>query len=390
MNKKKILIGKVSTSELAKKFGTPLYVYDKNLIKERCRELKRNLPGVILYYACKANTNPEIVKLIFGEGFGIEAVSPGEIKVARKAGVPVSKLAFTCVSIDEDELVWVAKQGIRIRLDSLTQVERFGKHFPGREISVRLNQGIGAGHHAHVITGGPDSKFGIDVSQVGQLKKIADAYKLRITGLHQHIGSNILEASMFLKAMKALFDTAFLFPDLKKLDFGGGFGVPYRPAEKSLDIETLGRKMKTMISNFRRQYGRDVEMSFEPGRYLIAEAGYLLVQVNDIKRNPTKTFVGVNSGFNHLIRPAMYGSHHEILNMSNPGAKPEKVTIAGNICESGDVFAKNRMIANPKIGDILAIKNAGAYGYTMSSLYNLRPRPREIIVSGNKAKVIRK
>ena len=380
MEKKRRLLLKATGIKL----GTPVYIYDSKIIKEKCRELKKNLPGVNLYYACKANTNPEIIKLIYNEGFGIETVSPGEIKIAHKAGIPISKITFTCGSIDEKELVSVVKQGIRVHLDSLHQVEIFGQNFPGKEISVRLNLNIGAGYHSHVITEGPDSKFGIDISQIKQLKRLAEKYKLRITGLHQHIGSNILSVPIFLRAIDALFKTALLFPDLKHVDFGGGFGIPYKPKERRLDIKILGIKIKKTILNFIQKYGRKIKFSFEPGRYLVAEAGYLLVKVTDIKKNPTKTFVGVDSGLNHLIRPAMYGSYHEILNTSNAGSKKEKVTIAGNICESGDVFAKNRMIAKPKIGDILAIKNVGAYGYVMSSEYNSRPKPEEFMIIQNK------
>ena len=374
--------------EIASKFGTPIYFYDGETIRTACRELKRSLPGIKLYYACKANNNPEIVRLIHKEGFGIETVSPGEIAVAKRVGVSTSQMTFTCCSIDEKELVSVVKQGVRVYLDSLHQVEVFGKHFPGKEISVRLNLQIGAGHHSHVITGGPDSKFCVDNTHLEELKKLAARYRLRIVGLHQHIGSNILSDTILLKAMRVLFDTALLFPDLKHLDFGGGFGVPYKPDEKKLDIKKFSIKAKKLISNFTKKYGKKVEMSFEPGRYLVAEAGNLLVEVNDVKYNPTKTFVGVNSGFNHLVRPAMYGSYHEIINLNNTSGKKEKVTIAGNVCESGDVFAKNRMLPKSTIGDILTIKNAGAYGYAMSSDYNSRPKPKEFLKLSNKIKKI--
>src|SRR3989344_575495 len=337
---------------LAKNLGTPIYIYDSKLIRDRCKELKKNLPGVNLYYACKANTNPEILKIIHKEGYGIETVSPGEINIAKKAGVPTSKITFTCGSISEKELMSVVKQGIRVHLDSLHQVEVFGKHFPGKEISVRLNHGIGAGHHPHLITGGPDSKFGIDISQIRELKKLAKKYKLRIAGFHQHIGTNILDIPILLKATFAIFSTALLFPDLKHLDFGGGFGVPYKIGEKKLDVKKFGQEMNKLTLNFTAKYRRKVQISFEPGRYLVAEAGNLLVEVNDIKNNPTQTFIGVNSGMNHLVRPAMYGSYHEVINISSPKGKKKKVTIAGNICESGDVFAKGRLIVKPKVGNI--------------------------------------
>jgi|SRR3989344_2183018 len=374
---------------LAREVGTPIYVYDASIIKERCGELKRNLSGINLYYACKANTNIEVIKLIYRSGFGIETVSPGEIAAARRAEVPISKITFTCGSISEKELVSVVRQGIKVHLDSLHQVEIFGKNFPGKEISVRLNLNIGAGHHSHVITGGPDSKFGIDISKIKELKILAKKYSLHITGLHQHIGSNILSIPIFLQAMNALLKTAFHFPDLKYLDFGGGFGVPYKPEEKRLDIKLLGEKIKKEYANFTKKYGRKLTISFEPGRYLVAEAGHLLVEVMEIKNNPTKTFVGVNSGMNHLIRPSMYDSYHEIENLSaEKKRKKEKVTIAGNMCESGDVFAKNRKVAKPKLGDILSVRNAGAYGYAMASEYNSRPKPKEFLISGNKIKKV--
>jgi len=382
------MIGGILPKKIIQKYDSPLYVYDSEMIQEKCRILKKNFPKINFFYACKANTNPEILRLIKKQGVGIETVSPGEISVAKKVGVPVSKITFTCGSISEEELIWVAKQKIRIHLDSLRQVEIFGKHFPGEEISVRLNQGIGAGHHSHVITGGQESKFGINLADVGKLEKLAKKYNLRIIGLHQHIGSNILDVSIFMKAVNVLCNTAMNFPDLKHLDFGGGFGIPYKPEEKKFDIELLGKKVMARISAFTKEYGHSLEISFEPGRYLVAESGSLLVTVNDIKHNLTKIFIGVDSGFNHLIRPVMYDSYHEIINTNKNRKRKGKVTVVGNICESGDIFAKDRRIYFPEYGDILLIKNVGAYGYVMSSNYNSRHRPREILILNKKLKVV--
>lgn len=358
-----------------KKYQTPAYIYDLNTITERCKEIKESFPEANLYYACKANTNPEIIKHIYSQGFGIETVSPGEIKIAKKAGVPINKITYTCGSINETELFSVAKEGILMHLDSLHQVELIGKKFPGKEISVRLNLHVGAGHHSHVITSGSDSKFGIDVSHIKELKRTAEKYNLKITGLHQHIGSNVLKVSDFMKGVQAMLKISKEFPSLKHIEFGGGFGVPYNPKDKRLDIKKLGIEFKKAT----KFLDKTIKISFEPGRYLVAEAGELLVTVTDIKRNPKKTFVGVNSGMNHLIRPAMYDSHHEIVNISNPKGKKIKVNIVGNICESGDFFAKDRMLASPSIGDTLSIKNAGAYGYSMSSEYNSREKPKEYL-----------
>jgi diaminopimelate decarboxylase len=374
--------------EIGKKVGTPAYIYDADDINRKCRELKKNLPGVNLYYACKANTNKDIVKMIYKNGFSIETVSPGEIAIARRAGVPTSRITFTCGNITEKELISVARLGIRIYLDSLHQVEIFGKNFPGREISVRLNLRVGGGHHSHVITGGMNSKFGIDVSDLDELRKIASKYDLKIAGLHQHIGSNVLSASLLLKGIRAMIDTAYKFPDLKYLDFGGGFGVTYSPNDKTLDIKILGKNFERLADLFTKKYGRKLIMSFEPGRYVVAESGRLLVTVTDIKRNPRRTFIGVNSGINHLIRPAMYDSHHAILNLSNPKSKKEVVDVVGNICESGDFFAKSRLLSKARLGDILSIENSGAYGYVMASNYNSREKPKEYLVTGNQIRKI--
>jgi len=375
--------------EMLEEFGSPLYAYDAAIIRARCAELKEAFPDFTLYYACKANTNPSVVALIYKEGFGIECVSPGEIAVAHEAGVPIADIAYTCGSIHESELVEVVNLGIRMHLDSLTQVEQFGKHFPGRDISVRLNLGVGAGHHEHVITGGPDSKFGIDAANIDGLKALAEKYKLRITGLHQHIGSNILEVDTFIEAMDVLFEAASRIPELEHLDFGGGLGIPYNPGEARLDIAALGTAVSERVKRFTEETGRTLKMSFEPGRYLVAESGTLYVTVVDIKDNSEKTFVGVDSGMGHLVRPAMYGSHHTIDNVSRPDAPQKKVTIAGYYCESGDVLAKDRMLPMPEIGDILAIRNAGAYGYAMASDYNLRPRPAEVLLDGETVSLIR-
>jgi diaminopimelate decarboxylase len=387
----KNLIGNIAPQKLIERFGSPLYAYDAEVIRARCRELKKAFPGVRMYYACKANTNVEIIRLIAVEGLDIETTSPGEIAAARKAGVPVSRIAYTCASIGEKELVSVVRQGVLVHLDSLTQVEIFGRNFPGRDISVRLARGVGAGHHAHVVTGGPESKFGIHLAHLHRLKAITAKYNLRITGIHQHIGSGgLFEVSTVMEAMDTFLDIAMQFPDLEHIDFGGGFGVPYMPGEKRLDLAALGHALAKRAEKFARQYGRKVEMSFEPGRYLVAEAGNLVLSVTDIKRNPQKTFVGVDSGMGHLVRPAMYDSYHEIVNATHPNNRKQKVTIAGYYCESGDVLAKNRPLPMPEIGDILVIKNAGAYGYTMSSNYNLRERPAEVLVEKGKGRLIRK
>lgn len=380
------------TMEIAKligAYGSPLYVYDAACIRARCRELRRAFPDFELYYACKANTNPAIIKIIRDGGFGIECVSPGEISIALSMGVSPERITYTCGSVHEKELVDVVTQGIRAHLDSLTQVDYFGKNFPGRDISVRLNLGVGAGHHEHVITGGPDSKFGIDAANIDGLKELASKYRLKITGLHQYIGSNILEVETFIEAMDVLFEAAIKIPEVTHLDFGGGLGIAYEPGVSKLDVSALGEAVSERVKKFENEAGKKLKMSFEPGRYLVAESGTLYATVVDIKKNIEKIFVGVDTGKGHLIRPAMYDTYHQIENCTRPDATPTTVTIVGLYCESGDVLAKNRTLPMPELGDILGIQNAGAYGYSMASTYNTRPKPAEILIDGNIATEIR-
>lgn len=389
-NNASLFLGNISLRALAKRFGTPLYAYDAGVIRERARELRASFPGTDIYYAAKANTNPHLVRLIHAEGCGIETVSAGEIAIARKAGVSRKALSFTCSNVTADELAFAARHAATVHLDSLGQLEAWGKRKLGKEVSLRINHGLGAGHHAHVITGGPESKFGIGLGEVKRALALARTYGVRITGVHQHIGSNVLDAKMFLKAADAILASALLFPDLRSIDIGGGIGVPYQPSQRRLDLASLGVALQKRFEIFRKAYGRSVTFAMEPGRYLVAEAGVLLVAVTDVKKTSVHTFVGVNSGFNHLIRPAMYGSYHEIVPVRESSERKVPVTIAGNICESGDIFAWDRPMPLPAVGDLLAIRNAGAYGYTMASRYNSRPLPPEVLVQNGKARLVRK
>ncbi len=386
----KLYVGDIAAEKLAGRYGTPIYVYDRALIEARCRAMRKSFPKARICYACKANTNPAVLTVIKRHGIGIETVSRGELDVALRCGFKPHEISFTCSNVEKDELLYALKRGVTIHADSLGQLETIGIARPGSRVSLRVNQGIGAGHHSHVVTGGRKSKFGIPVSKLRDAKRIAEKHDCTITGLQQHIGSNVLDPRVLLKAMEALLKTARQFPNLEHLDFGGGFGIPYRPGEQPPDIRALGKEMTSRFAVFAKEYGRRLTMSIEPGRYLVAESGILLVKGTDVKRNPGRIFVGVNSGFNHLIRPAMYGSFHEIVNASRVNGRKERVTVAGNVCESGDVFAKNRTLTACKEGDTLAILNAGAYGYSMASHYNSRPLPAEVLVSGKSAKLIRK
>ncbi len=376
---------------VAKKFETPAYVYEQGMFRVQLSALANAIywrPLAILY-AIKANSNFRVARTLAGQKlprgatFGIDAVSPGEVALALRAGVPNRNIIFTGNNSTGEEIDAARKSGILPNIDSLPRLEWFCRKYPDSSVCIRINPNVGAGHHDHCITGGPDSKFGIWYSEAGRALEIANKHNVQIVGVHQHIGSQILDPEKFLYAMDVILEVAPIFEDLNFIDFGGGFGVPYRPEEKPLDIQSLGVAMSDKFARFCKGCGRQLQMIVEPGRYLTAQAGYLLVRVVTVKRNPDgKIFVGVDSGFNHLDRPARYGSYHEIVNISNPEGSLRHVIVVGNICESGDKFTPEpRMIAEPREGDLLIIKNAGAYGYCMSSNYNLRPRPSEIMVT---------
>lgn len=386
-----LYLGGIRATDLAQEYGTPLYVYEEDTIRTRYAELVESIPyeKLRIHYACKANANVEILRLLRTLGANVETVSKGEILLAFKAGFAPSQILYTCSNITAEELQFVLQSGIMINLDSLTQLRRCGEFMPGSSVSIRTNQGIGAGHHAHVITGGPESKFGIDVAQLEEAKTIAERYHLTIMGVHQHIGSNILDEAILIEAMRALLVTAAKLPHLEFVDFGGGLGIPYRPDDRRLNIRLFGERASALFADFCHRYGKELTMVLEPGRYLVAEAGTLLATVTDVKRPPHRTFVGIDSGFNHLIRPAMYGAYHPIVNASRVQGKEEVVTVAGNLCETGDMFAKDRKLTVCEEGDVLAILNAGAYGFAMSSNYNARPRPAEVLVSRGHARIIR-
>jgi diaminopimelate decarboxylase len=386
-----LYLGGIRAADLAREYGTPLYVYEEDTIRARYAELVESIPypKLRIHYACKANANVEILRLLRECGANAETVSQGEILLALQAGFEPSQILYTCSNITVEELRFVLQSGVTMNLDSLSQLRRCGELRPGSSISIRVNQGIGAGHHVHVITGGPESKFGIDVSQLEEAKSIAERYHLTIIGIHQHIGSNVLDEAILIEAMKALLATAAGLPHLEFVDFGGGLGIPYRPDDRRLNLRAFGQKASALFAAFCRGYGKELTMVLEPGRYLVAEAGTLLATVTDVKRSLHRTFVGIDSGFNHLIRPAMYGAYHPIVNASRVQGQEEVVTVAGNLCEAGDVFARDRTLTRCEEGDILAILNAGAYGFAMSSNYNARPKPAEILVSAGRARLIR-
>lgn len=387
----KLYLGGVSAEDLVAEHGSPLYVYEEDVIRDNYKKLYSSIKykKKKFLYACKANTNLAILQILKDEGCGIDAVSPGEVYLSLKAGFKPEDILFTGNNVRDDEMEFVIKNKVMINVDSISQLKKYGKINPNSEVSIRINPEIGAGHHEHVITGGPESKFGIYQSKIEEIKKIAKEFNLKIVGVHMHVGSNFLDINPFLDAVSTLLGAAEKFEGLKFVDFGGGVGIPYEPGDKPPNLEEYGNKLGSLFENWCKNYGKDLILMTENGRYYVAHAGHLLVTVNTIKETPKYKFVGTDSGFNHLVRPALYSSYHEIINASSVEGEKEKVNIAGNICESGDLFAKNREITKIKEGDVLSIENSGAYGFSMSSNYNSRPRLAEVLVKGGKSRLIR-
>ncbi|MBC7264125.1 MAG: diaminopimelate decarboxylase [Chloroflexi bacterium] len=377
--------------DLVREYGSPLYVYEEETIRRQYHTLAQTIAyrPLRILYACKANTNLAILKILLEEGAGIDAVSPGEVFLARQAGYPPDRILYTGYNASQEELAYLARGGVMLNLDSFTQMRHWARLKPGARVSVRINPGVGSGHHQYVVTAGEHSKFGIDRRQHEEIKSRAKEEGLTIIGLQSHIGSGILDAEVLLEAMALLLETARHFPDLEFIDIGGGLGVPYRPGEEPLDIAEFGRQVSAIFSDFCASYGRELTLMLEPGRYLVAESGYLLVTVNDIKHTPNRTIVGVDSGFNHLIRPVLYGAYHPIINACRVEGEKHVVTVAGNICENGDIFAQQCALPPTEEGDILAITHAGAYGFSMASRYNSRPLPAEVLVKGSQSRLIR-
>lgn len=369
----------MNDTDLVRQFGSPLYVYEERVIRERCRELRRafTLDNVELLYAMKANPAPAILAIVADEGFGIDAVSIGEVRCALGARISPQRISWTGNNATEEELRAVAEADVHPTLDSISQMIRWSRVKPGSAVGLRINPDLGSGHHDHVITGGPDSKFGESPQRVEDAIAAANKLGLTLDTLQQHIGSGILDVNVLLSAMKVLLEIAPTVPDLRVVDFGGGFGIPYRPQEAPFDLATFGYQASGLLD----RHDQDLTFRFEPGRYVVGPAGTLYVTVTDVKRTRQHTWVGTDSGLHHLLRPALYGAYHHVENVSHPEAAPERVSVVGNICESGDVLAREISLPRAEEDDILAIRDTGAYGASMSSNYNLRPRPAEVLLS---------
>jgi diaminopimelate decarboxylase len=376
---------------IAAEFGTPVYVYDADKITSQIQRLRNafSKTNIRIKYAAKALTNISILKLIRKAGAEIEVVSLQEAAMALRAGFESKEITFTPSGVDFSEIEEAVSSGFLINLDNLSSLKKFGAKYGNTyACGVRLNPGIMAGGNLKISTGHSSSKFGISIHQLPEILEVVKQHNIPVSGLHIHTGSDILDPSVFLQMADILFDAAKHFPSLNFIDFGSGFKVAYKEGDKVTDIEDLGEKLSSSFNEFCKKYGKQLELWIEPGKFVVSESGTFLVQVNVLKPTPTITFAGVNSGLNHLIRPMMYDAYHHIVNISNPNGLARTYNIVGYICET-DTFAADRAVAEIREGDILALKNAGAYGFSMSSNYNSRPRPAEVLVVNGQAKLIR-
>lgn len=385
-------IGGVPVAEIVKIAGTPVYVYDSAVMARQVGRMKKAFEGVPLriMYACKALGNINVLRLMRKYGTGLDTVSIDEVELGLRAGFQPEEILFTPNMVGFHEYRRAVELGVHINIDSISVLEHFGHDYGGRvPVCIRVNPHIMAGGNERISTGHIDSKFGISIHQLRHVERIVASHGMHINGLHMHTGSDILDTAVFLQAAEILFETAEHFPELRFLDLGSGFKVPYKPDDVSTDIEDLGAQLKDRLSAFNAGRTAPVELWFEPGKFLVSESGTLLVSVNQVKQTTATVFAGVDSGLNHLIRPMLYGSYHHILNASNPDGKPRIYTVVGNICET-DTFGWDRKLPEVREGDVLAFLNAGAYGYTMSSNYNSRQRPAEVLIHEGKAHLIRR
>ncbi|UEG51308.1 diaminopimelate decarboxylase [Ferruginibacter lapsinanis] len=378
--------------EIANEFGTPVYIYHAEKIAEQYNKLKKAFKGcdAHFFYACKSLTNINVLKYIQLLGASLDCVSVNEVKLGLMAGFDKANILFTPNCVDFEEIVEAKELGVHINIDNISILEQFGNKFgDSYPVCIRLNPHIMAGGNYKISTGHIDSKFGISVHQMRHIERIVKTTKLNVTGIHMHTGSEIKDINVFLEGLEVMFGIATHFPDLKFIDLGSGFKVPYQPGDAETDVNTLGEKVSIALAEYEKEAGKKLQIWFEPGKYLVSQCGYLVTKTNVIKQTPAALFAGVNSGFNHLIRPMMYDAYHHIENVSNPTGAERIYTVVGNICET-DTFAWDRKLHEVREGDYLVFYNAGAYGFEMSSNFNSRLKPAEVLVVDGKAKLIRK
>ncbi|MFV5691720.1 diaminopimelate decarboxylase [Flavobacterium sp. LT1R49] len=367
--------------QLAEQFGSPIYVYDAEKIQSQYNRLTKAFSKVDklrINYAMKALSNVAILQLLREMGSGLDTVSIQEVLLGLHAGYDPEKIFYTPNGVSLEEIEEVSAMGVQINIDNLSILEQFGTKYPNVPVCIRINPHVMAGGNANISVGHIDSKFGISVHQLPHLVRIVENTKMNIVGIHMHTGSDILDIEVFLYAAEILFDAAKNFKNLEFLDFGSGFKVPYKKDDIETDIEELGKKLSKRFNAFCAEYGKELTLIFEPGKFLVSEAGFFLAKVNVVKQTTSTVFAGIDSGFNHLIRPMFYGSQHHIENISHPKGKERFYSVVGYICET-DTFANNRRITEIKEGDILCFRNAGAYCFSMASNYNSRYKPAEVL-----------
>lgn len=377
--------------KIVENFGSPVYVYDAEKIAfqyKRLTDAFKEVKHLKINYAVKALSNISVLKYFHTLGAGIDTVSIQEVQLGLAAGFLPEQIIFTPNGVSLSEIEEATKLGVQINIDNLSILEQFGTKHPHIPVCIRINPHVMAGGNSNISVGHIDSKFGISIHQIPHLLRIVENTKMTINGIHMHTGSDILDIDVFLYASEILFETAKQFKNLEFIDFGSGFKVPYKIGDIETNIEELGKKLSEKFNSFCKEYGKDLTLAFEPGKFLVSEAGNFLTHVNAVKQTTSTVFAQVDSGFNHLIRPMLYGSHHDIINISNPQGRERFYTVVGYICET-DTFGNNRRINEINEGDVLCFKNAGAYCFSMASNYNSRFRPAEILWHNKKAHLIR-
>jgi diaminopimelate decarboxylase len=377
--------------QLGNQFGTPLYVYDAEKISSQCQRLTKafyKIERFKIHYAVKALSNISILKLIKNQGVGLDTVSIEEVRLGLHAGFSPKDIIYTPNGVSIQELEAVAAMGVQVNIDNLSILEQFGAKHSQVPVCIRINPHVMAGGNANISVGHIDSKFGISIHQLPHILRIIENTNMHINGIHMHTGSDILDIDVFLYAAEILFEAAKHFKSLDFIDFGSGFKVPYKKGDIETNVEEFGRKLTKRFLAFEKEYGRTLTLAFEPGKFLVSEAGFFLAKVNVVKQTTSTVFAGIDTGFNHLIRPMLYGSEHFIENISNPKGKERYYSVVGYICET-DTFANNRRILEIHEGDVLCFRNAGAYCFSMSSNYNSRIKPAEVLWLNGKGHLIR-
>ena len=377
------------------RYGSPVYAYDETILRNNCKDLlsfATKLEEILhtkvrMHYSTKSNSNLTLMKIIKEEGLSVDCMSPIELAIDEKVGFTKEDILYVCNNITAEEMKMVSEKQLLLCLDSISQVETYGKICPNTEIMVRINpEKGGVGHSKKVITAGKETKFGISEENISKLFEVAEKYQMNIVGIHQHLGSLFLndKIEQYILGVKSGLEIAKkYFKNLKIIDLGGGFGVPYRPEEERLDFNLLENQLIPVLQNFLAEYGKIEQFNFEPGRYIPCTAGFLVGTVTSIKENDGKIWIGTDIGMNTLIRPAMYDAYHEIEIITQEPTEKVTANICGNICESGDVLGKDRAVNRPQVGDFAIVYNAGAYGYVMSSSYTGRLKPAEVLIKQN-------